>query len=147
MAQTLTLTRVYTTNKTKDGQPIKDKQGRDLYKVAIKAQEYGDQWLRGFAYPSQLKFFEKGKTISAEVSEDVWEGQKSLRFRLAPQRAQTAGAEDIRAIVREELADALALLSKIAKDVEAIRYASRPESEKAAEVEVAEEPEPEDIPF
>lgn len=139
----LTLTKVYTTDKKRDGTPIKDSGGRPLLRAAIKAQEYGNRWITGFIYPSQKDTLQEGKTIEAEVSEREFNGQKELVFRLTPPR-KALTADEVRAIVREEMADILSTLAKIAADVEAIRYASRPEGEVA---ETVEDEEPADIPF
>lgn len=44
----LTITRVFRSDKDKEGKPLKTKDGRAYEKIAIKTKEYGDKWLSGF---------------------------------------------------------------------------------------------------
>lgn len=44
----ITLTKVFRSDKDKNGNLLKTKDGRGYTKIAIKAQEYGDKWLSGF---------------------------------------------------------------------------------------------------
>lgn len=45
------LTKVYRTNKDKQGNKLKTKDGREYERISIKTQEHGDKWLSGFGAP------------------------------------------------------------------------------------------------
>jgi len=44
----ITLTRVFVTDKNKDGTPLMSKLGKPYSKLSVKCVEYGDKWLSGF---------------------------------------------------------------------------------------------------
>lgn len=44
----VTLTRVFATDKNKDGTPLMSKLGKPYSKMSIKCVEHGDKWLGGF---------------------------------------------------------------------------------------------------
>lgn len=44
----VTLTRVFSTDKNKDGTPLMSKLGKPYSKMSIKCVEHGDKWLGGF---------------------------------------------------------------------------------------------------
>lgn len=44
----ITLTRVFSTDKNKDGTPLMSKLGKPYSKMSIKCVEHGDKWLSGF---------------------------------------------------------------------------------------------------
>ena len=46
--QSLTITRIYTTDKDKNGNPLMSKQGKPYTRMSIQTQEYGEKWLSGF---------------------------------------------------------------------------------------------------
>lgn len=46
--ETYKLTKVFTTNKDKNGNELKSKDGRPYTRMSIKTAQYGDKWLSGF---------------------------------------------------------------------------------------------------
>ena len=48
MIQKLTITRIHKSDKDKNGNLLKTKDGRAYSKLAIKTKEYGDKWISGF---------------------------------------------------------------------------------------------------
>ena len=46
--QKLTITKVFKSDKDKNGNLLKTKDGRAYQKLAIKTKEYGDRWISGF---------------------------------------------------------------------------------------------------
>ncbi len=74
----LTITKATSTDKRKDGSLLKDKNGKQYYRVGIKTQEYGDKWLNGFLYFLADDWVGQKKEL--EVSEEEYNGQKQLRF-------------------------------------------------------------------
>jgi len=44
----ITLTRVFVTDKNKDGTPLMSKLGKPYSKLSVKCVEHGDKWLSGF---------------------------------------------------------------------------------------------------
>lgn len=60
------LTKVYRTNKDKQGNPLKTRDGRDYTRVSIKTQEHGEKWLSGFENFNNQKWRE-GDSVDIEV--------------------------------------------------------------------------------
>ena len=48
MKTKITLTRVFSTDKNKDGTPLMSKLGKPYSKMSVKCVEHGDTWLSGF---------------------------------------------------------------------------------------------------
>mgnify|MGYP001559546619 CR=1 FL=1 len=48
MIQKLTITKIFKSDKDKNGNFLKTKDGRAYSKLAIKTKEYGDKWISGF---------------------------------------------------------------------------------------------------
>ena len=48
--KTVNLTRVFVTDKKKDGTPLINKKGNPYKKVSVKTTDHGDKWLSGFAH-------------------------------------------------------------------------------------------------
>lgn len=46
--QKVTITTVYTSNKDKQGNPLKSAKGYPYTRMSIKTKEHGDQWISGF---------------------------------------------------------------------------------------------------
>lgn len=65
----LTLTKVYTTNKDKEGNELKSKKGIPYTRMSIKAQEYGDKWISGFQNKDN-KDWKEGDTVEVEIKEN-----------------------------------------------------------------------------
>lgn len=64
----LTLTKVFISDKDKNGQPLVGQNGRPYKKIAIKAREYGERWLSGFV-SSWNENWREGQTVDAEVEQ------------------------------------------------------------------------------
>lgn len=64
----INLTKVFRSDKNKEGKPLMTKDGRPYTKLAIKAQEYGDKWLSGFdGYAT--KNWKEGDKVEVEVEQ------------------------------------------------------------------------------
>lgn len=48
MIKKLQITKIYRSDKDKEGKPLKTKDGRPYRKISIKTKEYGDKWITGF---------------------------------------------------------------------------------------------------
>lgn len=48
MAEKITITKLYRSDKSKDGKPFVTKDGRPYSKISIKTREHGEVWLSGF---------------------------------------------------------------------------------------------------
>jgi hypothetical protein len=72
------VTKVYETNTKKDGSELKDKRGTPFFRVGFLTQEYGEEWLSGFAYKT-CKGYE-GKEVEVEVTEEEYNGKKQKKF-------------------------------------------------------------------
>ena len=82
------LTKVFTTEKDKEGNPLKTKDGRPYTRMALKVEEYGDKWISGFMNPSN-KFFKEGQQVEINIEQkgeylnfsmpNVWDAIKELR--------------------------------------------------------------------
>lgn len=60
------ITKVYSTNTKKDGTPIVNKFGKPMWRVGLKVQEHGDNWVNGFLSfdPKDWEGKEKDLTIT-----------------------------------------------------------------------------------
>lgn len=64
----VTLTKIYSSDKDKQGNPLKSKDGRPYTRMSIKCQEYGDKWLSGFKNGGNSNWKE-GDTVEIIVKE------------------------------------------------------------------------------
>lgn len=64
--ENLQITKIFKSNKDKEGKPFKDKNGKPFWKVAVKFSKYGDTWY------STLAFREDDPVLNLE------EGQEKL---------------------------------------------------------------------
>ncbi len=64
----LTITKIYRSDKDKNGNPLKNKNGNPYERVSIKAVQTGDKWISGFGNEGNKKWTE-GMTINIEVEE------------------------------------------------------------------------------
>lgn len=62
----ITLTKVYRTNRDKQGNLLKTKDGRPYERISIRTQEHGDKWISGFSAPWNDNWNE-GDVINANV--------------------------------------------------------------------------------
>lgn len=58
----VTLTKIYTTDKDKQGNPLKSKEGRPYTRMSIKCLEHGDKWISGFQN-AQNKDWKEGDEV------------------------------------------------------------------------------------
>ena len=75
----ITLTQVFATNKDKDGKLYEGKFG-NFYRVGIKCNEYGDEWINGFS--NEFPTYNVGDTIEVEIAEEEWNGKTQRKFKL-----------------------------------------------------------------
>lgn len=63
------LTRVATKNTDKDGNPLKDKNGKPYWRVGIQTDKYGDQWLSTLAFNTEDRAYklEQGQEVNIVV--------------------------------------------------------------------------------
>ena len=62
------LTRVFTTDKNKDGSPLMGRNGKPYTRLAIKCEEHGDKWLSGFQ-GSRNASWKEGDTVDIIVEQ------------------------------------------------------------------------------
>lgn len=99
MTKQLTITRISSTDKKKDGSILEGKFGT-YFRVGIQTEEYGDQWLNGFS--NRVPEYAVGDVIEAVVTTEEWQGKEQLKFKLARQEDRDkAEIENL----KKELAD------------------------------------------
>lgn len=65
----VTLTKIYKTNKDKEGNELKSKKGFPYTRMSIKTEEHGDKWVSGFENKDN-KDWKEGDTVEIEVKEN-----------------------------------------------------------------------------
>lgn len=65
----VTLTRVFATDKNKDGTPLMSKLGKPYSKMSIKCAEHGDKWLSGFK-GKENEFWKEGDQVDIIVKQN-----------------------------------------------------------------------------
>lgn len=102
------ITKVFATNKKKDGTPIINKWGKPTWRVGIKVPQYGDQWINGFT-PFDPKWEGTEQDITITESFDTGLNKNVLKFELprknsidgeALKRIE-ASIEEIKTILKE----------------------------------------------
>lgn len=70
--ETLKITRVFISDKKKDGTPLIDKNGKAYRKIAIKCDKYGDKWLSSFInrQDDDMNSWKEGDVVNVEVEEN-----------------------------------------------------------------------------
>lgn len=70
----LTLTKVYTSDKKKDGTPLKTTAGKPFWKVAIKTDKYGEEWMSTLCFDkeSNLMSLKEGDEVTIIVTENEY---------------------------------------------------------------------------
>lgn len=63
----ITITRVFTSDKSKEGVPFKTKDGKPYTKLALKCVEYGESWLSGFQNARNANWKE-GDTVEVLIT-------------------------------------------------------------------------------
>ena len=64
------LTKVYRSDKDKDGNPLKTRDGRTYTRLGVQAKEYGEKWLSGFD-SFWNKDWKEGMVVGVEVEETM----------------------------------------------------------------------------
>lgn len=70
--ENLTLSKVYKSDKNKDGEPFKAKDGKKFWKVAVKFSEYGEEWFSCLAFREDDKVMqlEEGEMVNVILTEN-----------------------------------------------------------------------------
>lgn len=77
--ETITLTKIFVTDKKKDGTPLEGKYG-PYHRVAVKCNEYGDMYITGFM--SRPPNWKEGDKIDVELTESEYKGERQIQFKL-----------------------------------------------------------------
>ena len=64
--QTVKITKVYRTDKDKQGNPLKSKDGKPYGKISIKTEENGEKWIGGFQN-ARNKDWKEGDTVEIKI--------------------------------------------------------------------------------
>lgn len=91
MQKTIKLTRIFTTDKNKDGTPLKSAKGVPYTKMSVKSVEYGDKWISGFKNKENANW-KDGDVVECIIEEKVTDKGTFLNFSL-PKREDVATAE------------------------------------------------------
>lgn len=81
----LRVSKVYSTNVDKQGNPLSGKYG-PYWRVGLKTDRYGDEWVSGFS-KFNCKDWE-GKEIELEIYEEVYNGKICKKFKIPNKGAQ-----------------------------------------------------------
>lgn len=73
----LKITKVFSTDTKKDGSKMINKWGKPYFRTAVKAEQYGDEWINGF---TAFKPEWEGKEVELEISETEFNGKKGKAF-------------------------------------------------------------------
>jgi len=94
----ITLTNVYSADTNKEGKKYQGKHKEwckegcsdphYFWRVGIKTNEYGEEWLNGFS--NDKPTYKEGDTIEVEVSETEWNGKRQKNFKIPNKNAQLA---------------------------------------------------------
>jgi hypothetical protein len=75
----ITLTKIYRTNKDKQGNLLKSAKGFNYERLGLKTQEHGDTWLSGFG-GDWNQSWQEGQTVDVEVKQVEKDGKVYLNF-------------------------------------------------------------------
>lgn len=73
------ITKIYTTDKDKLGNPLKSKKGFPYTRMSIKCEQFGDQWLSGFQNADN-KEWKEGDEVEIIKTENSKDGKIYLNF-------------------------------------------------------------------
>lgn len=76
------VTRVFATDTKKDGTKMINKFGKPTWRVGIKTQEHGEEWVNGFLSFNPDKW--EGTEQELIIEEGEFNGRKQLNFKLPP---------------------------------------------------------------
>jgi hypothetical protein len=131
--ETVTLTKVFTTNKDKQGNQLMSKNNKPYTRMSIKCSEYGDKWVSGFQN-QQNQAWKEGDKVEVIIKKNG----EYLNFDVPKKEDK----------INEGMAEVLKKLGTIDAKLNAIYSIIRPETEKVADPNYpAEEINPNDIPF
>jgi hypothetical protein len=65
----ITLTKVYVSDKNKDGTPLMSKLGKPYSKMSVKCVEHGDKWLSGFK-GRENEFWKEGDQVDVIIKQN-----------------------------------------------------------------------------
>lgn len=105
--QKLTITKVFATDEKKDGTKIVNKFGKPYFRVGLKAEQYGEEWLSGFL-PTKPDW--EGKEVELEITEEEFGGKMQKKFSVPKKEGKVA--EDI-AVIKRDLTTILLILRNI----------------------------------
>lgn len=77
--KTITLTKIFRTNKAKDGTLLTNKNGKNYERLGIKCQEYGETWLSGFGAQWNQNW-QEGDKVNVEIKEVQSNGNTYINF-------------------------------------------------------------------
>ena len=66
--QKITLTKIYRSDKDKNGNLLKTKDGRPYERISVKCSEFGEKWLSGFSNRTNFNWKE-GDAVMVEIEE------------------------------------------------------------------------------
>lgn len=104
------LTKLYTTDKDKQGNALKSKKGFPYTRMSIKCKQYGDQWISGFQNEGN-KDWKEGDEVEIIKTENTKDGKTYLNFEV-PKKDDK---------VVEMLSDILNKLGKLNANVEYLK--------------------------
>jgi hypothetical protein len=80
----VTIVKIGITNKDKEGNDLKDKNGKHYHKAYIKCKEYGDRYVnKGYCKEKDvetIRAWKEGDIVELEIGEREWNGKKYLDF-------------------------------------------------------------------
>lgn len=85
--------KVYAADRNKDGEIYEGKYG-PFWRVGIKTQEHGDQWINGFT--KSKPEWNEGDEVELEIFEKEYNGEMQLNFKLPK---KTVSREEIQSIL------------------------------------------------
>lgn len=86
--QQVKLTKIYTTDKDKQGNPLLSTKGRPYTRMSIKTNEYGEKWISGFQGKENSNWKE-GDTVEVIIKKTERGGTEYLNFEVPKQEDKT----------------------------------------------------------
>jgi len=129
----VTLTKIYKTNKDKEGNELKSKKGFPYTRMSIKTEEHGDKWVSGFENKDN-KDWKEGDTVEVELKENG----EYLNF-------ETPKAEEVAYHQMTDILNSLATIKLKVNDLWDKEFAKKELTREDYEAEG--DPYPDDIPF
>ena len=73
------LTKVFRSDKDKQGNPLMTQDGRPYQRLAVKAEQYGDKWISGFGNKAN-QHWKEGYEVEMRVEKVIKDGKEYLNF-------------------------------------------------------------------